>query len=85
MEIYQHYQAEIENIKKLKAEQNLFRQNIQNYEFKKNENDLVRKELEYVDEGEEVYKLVGPMLVKEELNDAKQNVSKRIDFISSEM
>jgi prefoldin beta subunit len=85
MEYYQYYQNEIENIKKLKAEQQAFRQNIQNYDFKKNENELVLKELEYVDEGEEVFKLVGPMLVREEPSEAKQNVIKRIEFISKEM
>jgi len=85
MEYYQYYQNEIENIKKLKSEQQSFRQNIQNYDFKKSENELVLKELEYVDDGEEVYKLVGPMLVKEEVSEAKQNVIKRIEFISKEM
>ena len=85
MEIYQNYQIEIENIKKMKAEQNVFRQNIQSYEFKKNENEMVKKELEFVEEGDEVFKLVGPMLVKEEISDAKQNVTKRVDFITKEI
>lgn len=85
MEIYQNYQIEIENIKKMKAEQNVFRQNIQSYEFKKNENEMVKKELEFIEEGDEVFKLVGPMLVKEEISDAKQNVAKRVDFITKEI
>lgn len=85
MEIYQSYQNEIEEIKRLKAEQNQFRVNIQNYEFKKNENEMVKKELEFVDESDVVYKLVGPMLVKEELAEAHNNVAKRVDFIGKEM
>lgn len=85
MEIYKSYQHEVEEIKKLKAEQNIFRQNIQSYEFKKSENEIVRKELDYVDETDIVYKLVGPMLVQEEIGDAKSNVSKRIEFIKNEM
>ena len=85
MEIYQNYQIEIENIKKMKAEQNVFRQNIQSYEFKKNENEMVKKELEFIEDGDEVFKLVGPMLVKEEISDAKQNVTKRVDFITKEI
>lgn len=85
MEIYQSYQNEIEEIKKLKSEQNSFRINIQQYEFKKSENEIVRKELDFIEEGDQVYKLVGPMLVKEDSEEARNNVSKRVEFISKEM
>ncbi|CAB0008495.1 unnamed protein product [Nesidiocoris tenuis] len=33
----------------------------------------------------EVYKMIGPVLVKQELNEAKQNVCKRIDYITAEL
>lgn len=85
MDIYKGYQNELEEIKKLKAEQEAFRKNIQSYELKLNENEMVRKELDYVGEGDVVYKLTGPLLVVEEQNEAKANVSKRIDFINGEM
>ena len=32
-----------------------------------------------------VYKLIGPVLVKQELGDARQNVEKRLEYISKEM
>jgi len=32
-----------------------------------------------------VYKLVGPILAKQDLNEAKSNVEKRIEFISKEI
>jgi prefoldin beta subunit len=32
-----------------------------------------------------VYKLVGPVLLKQELTEAKQTVQKRIDYIQGEM
>ena len=85
MEIYKTYQLEIEEIKKLKAEQNTFRINIQNYDVKKNENEMVRKELEFVGGNDIVYKLTGPLLVKEDTNEAKANVAKRIEFIAAEI
>ena len=85
MDIYKGYQNELEEIKKLKAEQEAFRKNIQSYELKLNENEMVRKELDYVGEGDVVYKLTGPLLVVEEQSEAKANVSKRIDFINAEM
>jgi prefoldin beta subunit len=33
----------------------------------------------------EVFKLIGPVLVKQDLEEAKQNVSKRMDYIRSEL
>lgn len=33
----------------------------------------------------QVFKLCGPVLVKQELDESKQNVNKRIDFISKEL
>ena len=32
-----------------------------------------------------VYKLVGPVLTNQTVNESKQNVNKRIEFISGEM
>ena len=32
-----------------------------------------------------VYKMMGPVLVKQELSEAKQTVSKRLDYINKEM
>lgn len=37
------------------------------------------------DPGARVYKLVGPALVPTDLNEARANVSKRLDFIKKEM
>ena len=85
MEYYQKYQQDVEEIKALTAEQEKFRINIQQYEQKKSENDMVLTELGLLGEGETIYKLVGPVLVKEELGESKANVSKRLDFIKNEM
>ena len=50
-----------------------------------NENKLVKEELDRLDEDAKVFKLIGPALVKQETTDAKQNVDKRIDYISGEL
>jgi prefoldin beta subunit len=50
-----------------------------------NENTLVKGELDMLSESEAVYKLVGPVLMKVELEDAKENVSKRVEFIEAEI
>lgn len=33
----------------------------------------------------EVYKLIGPVLIKQDLEEAKQNVVKRMDYIKGEL
>lgn len=38
-----------------------------------------------MDSGATVYKLIGPVLVKQDMADAKQNVAKRIDYINAEI
>jgi len=38
-----------------------------------------------VKDGQEVYKLIGPVLVKQDTAEAKQNVSKRMDYINGEL
>eukprot|EP00898_Chlorokybus_atmophyticus_P007325 jgi/Chlat1/7594/Chrsp64S07153 len=49
------------------------------------ENDMVRKELALLEDGAAVYKLIGPVLIKQDLDEAKSNVGKRIDFIQAEL
>lgn len=46
---------------------------------------MVLAEFNLMEESANVYKLVGPILAKQEVNDAKNNVEKRIEFISKEI
>ncbi|EEB11741.1 predicted protein [Pediculus humanus corporis] len=50
-----------------------------------NENTCVKNELDLLEEDGEVFKLIGPVLMKQDLEEAKQNVAKRIEYISGEM
>ena len=50
-----------------------------------NENTLVKGELDLLGDTDPVYKLVGPVLMKVDLDDAKENVAKRVEFIESEI
>lgn len=43
------------------------------------------QELTMLEAGATVYKLMGPVLVKQDLEEAKQNVGKRIEYITNEM
>lgn len=46
---------------------------------------LGSKELDLLNEGANVYKLIGPVLVKQDLAEANANVRKRIEYISAEL
>ncbi|GBF94398.1 hypothetical protein Rsub_07212 [Raphidocelis subcapitata] len=54
-------------------------------ERQSNENDLVMQELARLDDSANVFKLIGPALIKQDLTEAKANVGKRLDFIKGEL
>eukprot|EP00927_Polykrikos_kofoidii_P079859 TRINITY_DN76695_c0_g1_i1.p1 TRINITY_DN76695_c0_g1~~TRINITY_DN76695_c0_g1_i1.p1 ORF type:complete len:135 (+),score=45.56 TRINITY_DN76695_c0_g1_i1:91-495(+) len=49
------------------------------------ETQLVKEEFDNLEDGAVVYKLVGPVLVKQGIDDAKSNVEKRLDYITGEL
>jgi len=49
-----------------------------------NENKIVKEELALLKPSGEVYKLVGPVLLRQDLAEAKENVDKRLTFIKNE-
>ncbi|XP_039123668.1 prefoldin subunit 6-like [Dioscorea cayenensis subsp. rotundata] len=55
------------------------------YTIQLGENELVLKELDLLKEDANVYKLIGPVLVKQDLAEARGNVGKRIEYISAEL
>lgn len=48
------------------------------------ENEMVQQELTMLDSSTNVYKMVGPVLIKNYLDDAKDTVTKRLEFITAE-
>jgi prefoldin beta subunit len=51
-----------------------------------NENTLVKEELDLLEDSKAVvYKLIGPALMNVELEDARANVNKRLEFIEGEI
>ncbi|KAG1749875.1 prefoldin subunit 6 [Suillus paluster] len=49
------------------------------------ENEMVKKEFAQLTPSNAVYKLVGPILVPQDQNEAKTNVETRLEFIKSEI
>ncbi|KAG0223948.1 hypothetical protein BGW42_005437 [Actinomortierella wolfii] len=49
------------------------------------ENKLVQEEFAQLKDDANIYKLIGPVLVKQDKSEARTNVDKRIDFIQAEI
>ena len=49
------------------------------------ENNSVKEEMAMLGAEVNIFKLVGPVLIKQDFEEAKQNVDKRIDYISGEL
>ncbi|KAJ3096006.1 hypothetical protein HDU97_006307 [Phlyctochytrium planicorne] len=79
----------------LEAEVNAFRAIQQEYskavtsrstlESQLRENEFVQKEFSNLTEDSTVYKLIGPVLVKQGLGESKLNVDKRLEYIKGEI
>ena len=85
MEIYKQYEFLIKENQCIEKEQSKIRVAINNFENKKNENTIVKSELSLLDEEDIVYKLIGPILVQQEIGDAKIQVDSRIEIINKEI
>ncbi|XP_029368685.1 prefoldin subunit 6 [Echeneis naucrates] len=57
----------------------------QKLETQLTENNIVKEELDLLDSSNIVYKLIGPVLVKQELDEAKATVAKRLEYINGEI
>ena len=85
MELYKQYEFLIKENQCIEKEQSKIRVAINNFENKKNENNIVKSELSLLDEEDIVYKLIGPILVQQEIGDAKIQVDSTIEIINKEI
>jgi len=76
--------VEVEKFKEIQAQLQSVRADLQTVLGQLTENEMVQKELELVDSSSNVYKMVGPVLIKNSLEDARDTVSKRLEFITAE-
>ena len=52
---------------------------------KQSENEMVFQEFNLMEPSANIYKLVGPVLAKQDVGEAKGNVEKRIEYIKKEI
>ena len=76
--------SEVQNFREVQGQLQKVRNDLQIVLSQLTENEMVQQELDVVEGGANVYKMVGPVLIKNSLEDAKDTVSKRIEFITSE-
>ncbi|KAJ3686309.1 hypothetical protein LUZ61_015473 [Rhynchospora tenuis] len=84
-EVQRELESEANALSKIQKDISKNHQVRKQYTIQMGENELVLKELELLKEDANVYKLIGPVLVKQDLAEAKANVKKRIEYISAEL
>ena len=84
-EFKQKMDREVAEIKKIQTEMQKLMQAKQSLTEKKHENELVQSEFSLMEESATVYKLVGPILAKQDVTEAKTNVEKRLEYLTKEI
>ena len=85
MEIQRKLETDVTEIKKIEAEYTKVYSAKQSLVEKKSENEMVLAEFNLMSADASVYKLVGPVLAKQDVAESKTNVEKRIEYITKEI
>merc|ERR1711962_1382432 len=85
LKLQENLQKEVENYQKLRKDLQKVVSARQQLDAQYNENKTVKDELDILNAPAKVYKLTGPVLVKQDLEEAKMTVQKRIDYIQGEL
>ncbi|GAA5795693.1 Prefoldin [Helicostylum pulchrum] len=78
-------EAESKAFQLLQKELSVVIESRQRLESQQQENELVNTEFQHLDQDSNIYKLIGPVLVKQDKSEAASNVKNRLDLISSEI
>ncbi|KAG1866467.1 Prefoldin [Suillus tomentosus] len=79
------YQSASTEYQKIQTELASLVENRTRLDAQLSENEMVKKEFTQLTPSNVVYKLVGPVLVPQDQNEAKTNVETRLEFIKSEI
>ncbi|KXN72980.1 Prefoldin beta-like protein [Conidiobolus coronatus NRRL 28638] len=85
VEVKKELEVQTKEFQNLQNEFSKIVQNRNQLEAQLKENEAVKKEFSVLNEDNKIYKLIGPGLIEQDMNEAKTNVDKRIDFIQSEI
>ncbi|KAK0403700.1 hypothetical protein QR680_017074 [Steinernema hermaphroditum] len=79
------FEADVEKMKKTEKDREKSIGMRQQLEGQLTENNLVKAEFDLLEDDAKVFKLIGPVLVKQDLTEARQNVQKRLEYITAEI
>ncbi|KAK9908591.1 hypothetical protein WJX75_000116 [Coccomyxa subellipsoidea] len=79
------FKTELESLKQIQRDIQKNHTARQQFTQQKNENEMVLKELDLGSDEGNVYKLIGPVLIKQDPVEACSNVGKRLEFINGEL
>ena len=77
-------EAEITKFRDMQEEIGTLRHDLQTVLSQQSENEMVKHELDILEDSSTVYKMIGPVLMKNDLDDAKETVKNRLEFIGQE-
>ena len=83
--LQKQFKESAENLQTVQKEYSKTLSDRQTLDSQLNENKQVKEELDIAMVSDNVFKLIGPVLVKQDLDEAKGNVEKRINYISGEL
>lgn len=76
--------AEMAKLRQLQGDLQKLQQDLQTVLGQQAENDMVLEELRLLDPDDTVYKQVGPVMLQHNVEEAKDTVQKRLEFIAGE-
>eukprot|EP01136_Pigoraptor_vietnamica_P022823 Opistho-1_new@6221 len=82
---YEQYENEVNALRAIDQELQKHTNARQQMEVQLNENKLVLQEMKLLKDDAEVFRLMGPALVKQDLSEAKSSVERRLEYINSEI
>jgi len=89
MEVFNNMQKQMDgDVAEIKRIENEYRKVVANKQImtdKKTENEMVLTEFGLLEENSKIYKLVGPILAEQNVDESKSNVTKRVEFIEREI
>ncbi|KAI1719825.1 prefoldin subunit domain-containing protein [Ditylenchus destructor] len=84
-ELKAKFDEEVNKISQLEKDRSRCLINRRQLESQLTENNMVKEEFDRLEVAANVYKLIGPVLVKQDLPEAKENVRKRVEYITTEI
>lgn len=83
--LHKQFQQELDAFKQCQKEVNQLTGMRQQLDGQLNENSIVQEELALLKSTGEVYKMVGPILLRQDHTEAKENIDKRMSYIKNEL